>query len=114
MDGSGLKQEFTTFYAENSVDKALNSHSFARALKGHYLIVTSLISSLMNIVLKSASLLESEKLDVKECLDAVGTDKFLKVFDNDLFNVISLKVKKRLQELQTNGRQLHCGCNTLK
>lgn len=37
MDGSGLKELFSTIYATNSVDKILTGHAYARAVRAHIL-----------------------------------------------------------------------------
>lgn len=38
MNGSGLKESFCELCAENSVEKLLNGHASARAIRGHLLV----------------------------------------------------------------------------
>ncbi|GBP41568.1 hypothetical protein EVAR_20376_1 [Eumeta japonica] len=42
MDGSGLKEAFCEIYAENSSEKALSGHAYARAIRGHFLVQLAL------------------------------------------------------------------------
>ena len=37
MRGSGLKELFANIYAENSIDKMMSGHSYARAVRAHTL-----------------------------------------------------------------------------
>ncbi|CAH0558731.1 unnamed protein product [Brassicogethes aeneus] len=38
MDGSGMKEALSTIYAANFVDKLLNGHAYARAIRAHMLV----------------------------------------------------------------------------
>lgn len=38
MSGSGLKECLSEVYAPNSVDAILSGHSYARAMRGHFLV----------------------------------------------------------------------------
>lgn len=38
MEGSGIKKILSLIYAEGSVDQILNGHSYARAVRAHYIL----------------------------------------------------------------------------
>lgn len=44
MDGSGLKDVLSASYAESSVDKMLQGHAYARAMRGHFLVYLSIVT----------------------------------------------------------------------
>lgn len=69
MDGSGLKESFCEVYAENSVDKILSGHAYARAVRGYLLHHLAL----SQIILSSFSMDEAEKEMIEEFLD-LGED----------------------------------------
>lgn len=46
MKRSGLKEALTQIYAENTIEKILSGHYYARALRGH-LLVSLVISQLL-------------------------------------------------------------------
>lgn len=57
MDGSGLKEAFCEIYAENSSDKALSGHAYARVIRGHFLVQLAL----SELIFSSMELSDTEK-----------------------------------------------------
>jgi len=56
MSGSGLKELLSTIYAPLSVEKIMQGHAFARAVRGHLLAT----SSLATVILESVQLTKDE------------------------------------------------------
>lgn len=56
MSGSGLKQLLSTIYAPLSVEKMMQGHAFARAVRGHLLAT----SSLATVILEDVQVTEDE------------------------------------------------------
>lgn len=52
MDGNGIKEALKVIYAPNSVDKMLNGHAYARAIKAY----TLLHLALSTIILKDTNI----------------------------------------------------------
>jgi len=48
MEGSGLKEVLSIIYAPNSVEKMLNGHAYARAIRGHTLLHQALSAIILN------------------------------------------------------------------
>ncbi|CAH2107273.1 unnamed protein product [Euphydryas editha] len=62
MGGSGLKELLCIVYAPLSVDKMLQGHAYARAIRGHFMATTVLF----NTILDQVQITEEEKSTVKK------------------------------------------------
>ena len=74
MRGSGIESLLGTVYAQNTVDHMISGHTYARALRGHFLFCAAL----------NALMLE-ENID---CLADINLSQFRNVY-NSLFDVFS-------------------------
>ena len=83
MDGSGLKQLWSTIYAANSVDKMLSGPHFTRALRVHMLTHTALAV----LILEQSNLAATDTDSVNQNLS-----EFLQnsIFDQSLLNLPEL------------------------
>ncbi|KYN50496.1 hypothetical protein ALC57_00134 [Trachymyrmex cornetzi] len=50
MEGSGLKELFSTIYAVNSIDKMMTGHAYARALRAHTLTHLALAKIILQLL----------------------------------------------------------------
>lgn len=66
LNGSGLRNQWETVYAKNSVNHMLTGHAYARALRAHML---------------SAASIMSEMLDTPHCLSGVNISKIESLLD---------------------------------
>ncbi|WAR07353.1 LOW QUALITY PROTEIN: hypothetical protein MAR_017311, partial [Mya arenaria] len=97
MSGSGLQETIETVYAPNKLTYMMNGKSFARALRGHFLLDTAvhamLLSKTLNIdmpVLEERSICNNE-------IDLHGQFSELNVAQSDTLQIVAaeLKVKKQ-------------------
>lgn len=102
MNGSGLKELLSTVYAPLSVDKMLQGHAFARAVRGHLLVQTALSQIIMNQIPTT----DDEQTGIKELLlnfmDETPSIDMLK--DNQQLASIATKFG---EELEKNSAQGH-------
>lgn len=101
MAGSGLKELLCTTHAPLSVDKMLQGHAFARAVRGHLLATTALA----NIILDKIQLTEDEKstiMDILSCfLDEPPALNALN--ENLVIKRLAEKFGDKLEQLKNNG-----------
>ncbi|KYN08838.1 hypothetical protein ALC57_19059 [Trachymyrmex cornetzi] len=97
MEGSGLKEAFCEIYAENSPDKALTGHAYARAVRGHFLVQLAL----SQLIFSSTDFTDTEKSRL-DALD-VGTENFEVLLHHEDFKVIKQKFLQQLKSLQRRG-----------
>ncbi|CAH0552820.1 unnamed protein product [Brassicogethes aeneus] len=99
MDGSGLKEAFCEIYAENSSDKALTGHAYARAIRGHYLVQLAL----SEIIFSSMELSDTEKGLMDTLFQDVGTENFEDNWHHEDFKIIKEKFIEHLNLVQKRG-----------
>lgn len=99
MSGSGLKEALSMIYAENSAEKALEGHAYSRAVRGHFLIQTTLAS----IIFESMDLSELEQAKLDSVLENLGSMDFADEIKNDEFITIRDKFMKEIEKLQKRG-----------
>lgn len=99
MAGSGLKELCATIYAENSVEKMMTGHSYARAVRAHTLAHLALAGE----VVKTLNLTEREKLVVRDVLSDSNKSNILRAHENKEFQAIVQKFNDALQNLEKNG-----------
>lgn len=91
MAGSGIKEILSLIYAEGSVDKMLNGHSYARAVRAHIILQQVLSIIIMDELKKENAdfqkLLESEEnLTFDMNIDEINSNEcFIKI--NEIFEV---------------------------
>lgn len=98
MGGSGLTESFCELYAENSVDKILNGHAYARAVRGHLLVHLAL----SQIILSSFSVDDNEIELIKEILTFDG-ENILSELNSDEFKSLHQKFLDHVEKLRENG-----------
>lgn len=100
MSGSGLKELWCTGYAAISTEKMLTGHSYARAVRAHFLSRCALF----NIIIKTIELSVEEELDIEETLNNY-TDGNLQRFapENNLFEKYHKQLAIALDKLEERG-----------
>lgn len=96
MAGSGLKELFTTIYAENSVDKMLHGHAYSRAVRSH--ILTNLV--LAEMVMSEMNLTNDERAELERLIN--GKESIL-ASENEVFQLVSVKFRTALEKIEHNG-----------
>lgn len=100
MDGSGLKEAFCEIYAENSSDKALSGHAYARAIRGHFLVQLAL----SELIFSSMELSDTEKALMDTFLLDLGTENFEDNLHHEDFKIIKEKIIEHLKLVQKRGQ----------
>lgn len=98
MKGIGLKEAFSTIFAENAVEKILSGHAFSRAIRGHFLNFVAFCSKIFS----TSSFTEEEE----NLLDSyLNTTNFTEndFIENPTFLAIVLKFKNQFTKLKANG-----------
>lgn len=101
MAGSGLKELLCIVYAPLSVDKMLQGHAFARAVRGHFLATTAL----SNKILDQLQLTVEEKSAVTEILSGfLDEPPALNALNgNKTIKKLAEKYGETLEQLKANG-----------
>ena len=99
MAGSGLKDLFSVIYAENSVEKMLTGHAYARAVRAH--ILSHL--ALANIVFQSVDFTEEDRAAMEELLNDFDRTVILTAAEQNFYKMVADKFKKKLKELENYG-----------
>lgn len=92
MDGSEPKEAFCEIYAENSSDKALSGHAYARAIRGHFLVQLAL----SELIFSSMELSDTEKGLMDAFLQDLGTENFEDNLHQEDFQIIKEKFIEHL------------------
>ena len=80
MKGTGLEDLLSEVYAENSVVHMMSGKAIARAIRAHFLVESSLMSLLLEIINESNSVNFGElALFYKQALDGDVNDVFLRI-----------------------------------
>lgn len=106
MDGSGLKEAFCKIYAENSSDKAISRHAYARAIGGHFLVQLAL----SELIFSSMELSNTEKGLMDTFLLDLETDNF----HHEEFKIIKEKFIEHLKLVQKEVIPQNFGWSTGK
>lgn len=97
MDGSGLQEALCELYAENSVDKIIKGHAYARSVRAHILIQLAL----------SQHILSSFEMDDKEAemIDEILAcdNQILNELHSDGFQKLYTRYKEHIENLRNNG-----------
>ncbi|KMQ84140.1 hypothetical protein RF55_18320 [Lasius niger] len=84
MDGSGIKEALKVIYAPNSVDKMLNGHAYARAIRAH----TLLHLALSTIILKDMDIdddaHENLRTSINDVMRSTATYDGIETLDDTL------------------------------
>ncbi|KYN10940.1 hypothetical protein ALC57_16910 [Trachymyrmex cornetzi] len=99
MDGSGLKEAFCEIYAENSSDKALSGHEYARGIRRHFLVQLAL----SELIFSSMELSDSEKGLMDGFLLNLGTENVEDNLQHEDFKMIKEKFIEHLKLVQKRG-----------
>ncbi|MBW0528211.1 hypothetical protein O181_067926 [Austropuccinia psidii MF-1] len=101
MAGSGLKELLCITHAPLSVEKMLQGHAFARAIRGHLLVTTAL----SNKILDQIQLTEEEKSAVTDILSGfLDEPPALKALnENPIIKKLTEKFGYKLEQLKNNG-----------
>lgn len=99
MAGSGLKDLFTTIYAENSVKKMLAGHAYARAIRAHMLSHLSLA----HIILESLEFADNDRSVMEQLIGHLDKSTVLGADENEAFRVVATKFKEALTKFEKNG-----------
>ena len=99
MVESGLKEAFSTIYAELSADKALTGHAFSRSVRGHLLVQAALAT----IILEKIEFTEEEKTFLDDNLQKVGTENFENYLMTFLMKSVQIKFSSVITNLENNG-----------
>lgn len=94
MKGSGLKNILCTIYAENTVDKLLDGHLYARAVRGHLLVSLSLYLTILQtsgLSLAEMDVLKMLLKDEKDILKQVNSPEFEQIFNKLLLHLEEYK-----------------------
>lgn len=101
MGGSGIKDIFALIYAEGSVDKILNGHSYARAVRAHILLQQAL-SLLIFDELKNESV---EFKNLTENEDYFTYDMNIdEINSNEAFKSLNELIENHLQKIEKRGK----------
>lgn len=101
MSGSGLKELLSTVYASLSVDKMLQGHAFARAVRGHSIVTTAL----SHVILDHIQLTEEEQSCVEEFMASFLQEppSLTTLNNNPTLKSLAIKFGEALDELSENG-----------
>lgn len=101
MAGSGLKELLCIVYAPLSVEKMLQGHAFARAIRGHFLATTAM----SRIILDQTLITEEEKSTVTEIVASFIDEppSLNTVNENSNIKQLAKKFGDKLEELKDNG-----------
>lgn len=99
MAGSGLKDIFATIYAENSVEKMLAGHAYARAVRAHMLCHLALA----HIILETLELTDNDRTTMDQLLGHLSATSIIRADENEEFKVVTQKFKEALTQLEGKG-----------
>lgn len=99
MSGSGLKELLSTIYAENSIDKMLSGHAYARAVRAHILVHLALASE----VVKTIHLTEEDESIIEDTLSKLDRSAIPTAHENEQFQAVATKFTDALRKLESNG-----------
>lgn len=100
MEDSGLKELWSKVYAEKSVDNMLNGHSYARAVRAHFLT----LRALGKIILDDFDIEDSHKTVIKNLLSSDEAHTPLEILESSLEMENVLKsLKDNLESIRQRG-----------
>uniref|UniRef100_A0A6P7H5E5 Uncharacterized protein LOC114347235 n=1 Tax=Diabrotica virgifera virgifera TaxID=50390 RepID=A0A6P7H5E5_DIAVI len=97
MEGSGLQEAFCELYAENSTEKILNGHSYARAIRGHILSHSALSQLLL-----SSFIIQKKDVDMIEDI-LESEEEMTNYFQSDNFQTLYSQFLEHVEHLRSNG-----------
>lgn len=100
LGGSGLKELFSTIYAEDSIKKMISGHSYARNVRAHFMAHVASSSEVDESIL----LTEEDERILDFAIAIVDSSTMLNFKNNELFQALKT----------SNGRQPNCGYNTFE
>lgn len=102
MAGSGLKEALSCYYAPGTVDKMLDGHAYARAVRGHTLIWIVLCKK----IIEEMNLSEVEYSNMKSLLQEFLDDNltYKEVQDHNFFNILNGKFLEKIIEIEECGK----------
>lgn len=91
MEGSGLKEALATVYAFNSIDKLLEGHIYARAVRAH-VMVNTVLADLLFFEMENSGLLNKDDLQtLRDILDVAPQSRRTEMLNNQTFSSICNK-----------------------
>lgn len=102
MGGSGLKELLSTVYAPTSVEKMLQGHAFARAVRGHLITQTAL----SNIIFEHIDITDEEQACAREIMSTIWDEPppLGSLNENPNLKSLAKKFGEALQHLSGKGR----------
>lgn len=99
MAGSGLRHLLSTIYAENSLDKLLCGHAYARAVRAHTLVHMALST----FIFEEIEFTDGEKPVMEELLLVPNRSAVLNFHENEINNTVISKFDEALHTIASRG-----------
>lgn len=94
-----MKDIFSTIYAENSVEKMLAGHAYARAIRAHMLCHLALA----HVILESVEFTDEDRDVMQQLLGNFDKSTILMADENEAFMDVATKFKEALAKLENYG-----------
>lgn len=102
MAGSGIEEVLSVCYASCSVKKMLMGHAYARAVRGHTLVLLSLVK----IILFEMEISDAEKEEIEQNLDDFlkGTVTYIEIHSLTNLSKFQEKFCEKIKEIEDRGK----------
>ena len=95
MNGSGIKELFSTAYASASVDKMLSGHAYGRALREHILVHAALAT----VILNEMNLFAEERSTIETTLQEADSTRS----DNEQLEIVLHEFNETINNMKSKG-----------
>ncbi|XP_052758830.1 uncharacterized protein LOC128202453 [Galleria mellonella] len=102
MEGSGIKEIFSLIFAEGSVDQILNGHSYARAVRAHFILPQALSLLIFDELKRENNVEFQELLDNEEYF--TYEMNFEKLKSNEHLKKLNEIFQSKLDEIENRGK----------
>lgn len=101
MAGSGLRDLLCNIFAPNSVEHILSGHAYARAVRAHLLVHTTISQMILN----DMDINDDEKETIKTLLQDMRTEPLSeeRIIKNEQLTSLQSKIINKLNDLKENG-----------